>query len=268
MIQLIAIDIDDTLLTRHATISPKTLAALQRAIARGTKVVLCSGRPLAGVSRYLEQLGLSGDDQYVITNGGAVSETVSGRLLARAALTPADYLHVTAFARTKGLHHNVVDAESAIITADRTVDYYVLQQAMENHAPVLVRDPTEMGPTFAPVKAVFVGAPAVLDAKLDAIRTEFAHLYVVRTGPQFVELMHPDVSKGAALAALCAQLDLPPAAVAAIGDEENDLTMFAFAGTTIAMGNALPRVQAAADFTTADHDHDGIAVALRRLALD
>jgi hydroxymethylpyrimidine pyrophosphatase-like HAD family hydrolase len=50
--------------------------------------------------------------------------------------------------------------------------------------------------------------------------------------------------------------------VIAIGDEANDLEMIRAAGLGIAMGNAIPAVQAAARYVTADLDHEGVALAL------
>ena len=53
----------------------------------------------------------------------------------------------------------------------------------------------------------------------------------------------------------------------AFGDAENDLDMFDAVQTAVAMGNAAPRIQAVADYVTADIDDDGIYRALTRLGL-
>ena len=44
MVRMIALDLDNTLLTREGTLSARTLAALREAMARGVLVVLASGR--------------------------------------------------------------------------------------------------------------------------------------------------------------------------------------------------------------------------------
>ena len=56
-----------------------------------------------------------------------------------------------------------------------------------------------------------------------------------------------------------------PAEVWAIGDEWNDVPMFDWAGTAIAMGNAPAHVQAAADRVAPTADDDGVAVVLEEL---
>ena len=48
-------------------------------------------------------------------------------------------------------------------------------------------------------------------------------------------------------------------------DGENDLPMFAWAGTAIAMGNAPASVQAACTWTTASCEEAGVALAIDRL---
>jgi len=51
----------------------------------------------------------------------------------------------------------------------------------------------------------------------------------------------------------------------AIGDGENDLALLRLVGLGIAMGNASPAVQAAADWVTDTNNRDGVALAIERL---
>ena len=59
MIKLIAIDLDGTLLDGQKKISLKNKEVLQEARAQGTKIVICTGRPLAGIRPYLEELDMA-----------------------------------------------------------------------------------------------------------------------------------------------------------------------------------------------------------------
>ena len=59
--------------------------------------------------------------------------------------------------------------------------------------------------------------------------------------------------KSGAIAAWCAERDIPPAACAAVGDARSDLPLFAFAGRAIAL-NATPAARAAADATVDAED--------------
>ena len=53
--------------------------------------------------------------------------------------------------------------------------------------------------------------------------------------------------------------------VMAIGDNNNDLPMLEYAGTAVAMGNAIEKIKEQADFVTRSNDQDGVAHALRQL---
>ena len=66
-------------------------------------------------------------------------------------------------------------------------------------------------------------------------------------------------SKGNGLKRLMEMLNLPKEAVLAIGDNGNDVSMFREAGVSVAVGNALPEIQAAADFVCGTNDEDGPA---------
>ncbi len=55
--------------------------------------------------------------------------------------------------------------------------------------------------------------------------------------------------------------------VVAFGDNNNDISMFEQVGLAVAMGNAASQIQALADRVTADHNEDGIALALQRWVL-
>ena len=67
-----------------------------------------------------------------------------------------------------------------------------------------------------------------------------------------------------ALEHLCGLLGVGAGQVMAIGDNENDISMLAFAGLGVAMGNAPEHVKAAADFVTKSNVEDGVAWALGR----
>ena len=52
MYKLLALDMDGTLLREDGSISARTREAIAAAKAQGVKVVLASGRPLAGLMRH------------------------------------------------------------------------------------------------------------------------------------------------------------------------------------------------------------------------
>mgnify|MGYP002612001587 CR=1 FL=1 len=82
-----------------------------------------------------------------------------------------------------------------------------------------------------------------------------------------LELMPAGVNKGMAVSALAQRLGIGPARVMALGDYDNDVSMFSYAGVSVAMANASERARAAARYSTLSNDEDGVAHAIRRYAL-
>ena len=65
MYKLIALDMDGTLLNDEKKITEKTKKAISEARNNGKYVVLCSGRPIEGIYRYLDELNMNTEDDYV-----------------------------------------------------------------------------------------------------------------------------------------------------------------------------------------------------------
>ena len=70
--KMVAIDMDDTLLNDELKITKENQDAIQKAIEKGVKIVLCSGRASISINPYLEELGLKKEDEYGISYNGAV----------------------------------------------------------------------------------------------------------------------------------------------------------------------------------------------------
>lgn len=133
-----------TLLNSASKILPSTKKAVKKALDNGVKVVICSGRPLAGLRPYMDELGIKGKDQYAVTLNGAIVRNADDEILTKDLVSNRDYRRLTAFAKENHVPFNVVDSDSKIITADHDVDFMELVQSWENKAGMLIRQPDEM----------------------------------------------------------------------------------------------------------------------------
>jgi phosphoglycolate phosphatase (TIGR01487 family) len=86
-------------------------------------------------------------------------------------------------------------------------------------------------------------------------------LVVIDTGFAY-HVTSPDVSKGLALVTLADSLDLRPEAFAAVGDSENDVSLFEAAGRSVAVANADAAAKASADHVTDAGHADGFLAAV------
>ena len=80
-----------------------------------------------------------------------------------------------------------------------------------------------------------------------------------------LELTASGVSKASTLAALCADLGIAPADVAAFGDMPNDLAMLDWAGRAYVVANAHPQLLAAGFPVVPSNDEDGVGRTLPHL---
>jgi len=87
-------------------------------------------------------------------------------------------------------------------------------------------------------------------------------------GYHFINIIDKGVSKGQALKNLAAHYGIDLNNVMAIGDGSNDIPLLETAGLAIAMGNAPQELLAEADYVTADVEHNGVALAIRRYLLN
>lgn len=270
-IKLVAIDIDNTLLTSAPArkLTTENIRALQLALNLGVKIVLCSARPLAGVSRYLQQIGITTADQFVIVDNGALVQTVTGKTVATHTL---DLTTVTALAQLcqkNHWHYNAIDELSTMCTTDLHLGFYTVQLAAKYQAPLEVIPSIADFSTHVFAKFGITEEPALLDQIESQIQKIYGSThYVVRSRPFLLEVMNKEANKGRALTDLSVQLGIPSNETMAIGDEVNDLPMFAASGLGVAMGNAVPTAKKAAAYVTADNDHSGVGQAIHKFILD
>lgn len=265
-IKAIAIDIDDTLLNSKMLVTPAVKQQIQRAMEQGIKVVLCSGRPLAGLIPFLQELGIRGANQYVVTYNGAITQSVEGKIIGKHLLSADDFDRIQAFCDQHQVHFNALDDCSRIYTSNQQISWHTVRQAAENQAGIQVLSSQDLPIRFPLAKLMLADEPEKLDSIKTKLRLLFGdRYYIVRSQPYFLEVLNRQADKGRGLTDLMNQLGFEASELAGIGDEANDLPMFATVGTAIAMGNARPEIQQAADWVTVDNDHDGVAVAIRRL---
>ena len=79
------------------------------------------------------------------------------------------------------------------------------------------------------------------------------------SGTGFVELTSPSADKGVALAALCERLGVSQSGTVSFGDQINDLGMLRWAGRGYAMENAADEAREAASHIAPHHLEDGVA---------
>lgn len=262
-IQLVALDVDGTLLNRDFVIPPATTAAIQTARARGVRFAIVTGRMYQSAAPLARELNLQG--ALVTYNGALIKEFPSGRTIYHEPLPLDVSKAVAAFCEAHGYYVQGYQGDELYVPqVDEKTRQYQAISGVEAH-PV--------GSIFLwlhepPTKLLIIDEPA----RIPAIQQEIQDLVgtsanVAQSNPSFLEIFSPKASKGAALAALAAKLGLTADQVMAVGDGMNDLSMLSWAGTSWAMAHAPEAVRRATTHVTKAGAGDGVAEVLKRMGM-
>ena len=267
-IRMIALDIDGTLVDDDLALGERTRAAIARAVHRGIRVSLVTGRMTSSALRFAASLGLRDP---IVGYQGALARDMPlradrvGRLLRHTPLPAGVARDAVAWSRSVGLDAHANHLEELIIPADDPqVDDY---SAFLGTRAIRVRD---LGDWIQrPItKIVAVGAPGRPIALLPAARARFrGRADVTVAHPRFLEFVAPGVSKGRAVRWLARRLGIPLGQVLAIGDQLNDIEMIAAVGHGTAMPQAPAEVIAAARYVAPPLIEEGSGEVIARLAL-
>lgn len=268
-IELIAIDLDGTLLNNEKKINLKVKNTLAKAKEKGIKVVICTGRPLPGVVDYLKELNLEEAGDYVITyNGALVQKAHDGTTIAHHTMSFEDFLEVEAMSQKMNVHCQTLD-EKSIYTTNKDISPFTVRESSLVHMPIKYRSVEEMDPNLIISKMMMIDEPNVLDAGITQIPSTFYEKYtVLRSEPFYLEVLNKAASKGQALKDLADILSLPRESIMALGDNENDRDMIVFAGIGVAMGNATKEIKAISDYVTDTNELDGVATVIEKLVFN
>jgi Cof subfamily protein (haloacid dehalogenase superfamily) len=267
--QIVAVDLDGTLLNEHSQLNPRTIAAVKAAKQQGVHVVVCTGRPLAGVRDFLAQLDLLDPDDYVITfNGSLVQKTSDEAVLVRHTISFTDFFDLEYLGRKMGVHMHAED-DHHMYTTNKNISPYSVGESYLTHMPIRYRAIDDFPASKRFSKVMFIDDPKLLDAMQGQIPRKYLDRFrFVRSEPFFLEVINPNASKGNALRDLAKRLGVAKEAVMAFGDQGNDISMLEFAGTGVAMANAIPEVKETAQITTASNFEDGVAQAIEKYVLN
>lgn len=268
-IKLIALDMDGTILLPDHTISPAVKQAIAAARKQGVYVVLCTGRPYAGVESYLRELNMDEPEDYCVTyNGALVQKASDGSAVIQIPLEYEDYTYLEALSREVDSHFHALDRHT-LYTANRDISRYTVHESMVTGIPLVFCEAENMDSHGPFLKVMMIDEPEILDAAIAKIPAEVFDRYtLLKSSPYFLEILNKRVNKGTAIQAIAEQLGIKSEEVMAIGDQENDIAMIEYAGVGVAMGNGIEKTKAVSNFVTKSNLEDGVAYAIEKFALN
>lgn len=258
MYQLIALDMDGTLLKEDKTISDRTKKAIYEAREKGVKVVLASGRPIEGLNRYLKELDLISPNDYVMSfNGSIVQNTETKQVIFKNILTGKDLKKLYELSKQIGVNIHAFTKKGCVTPV---MNEYTQVEGRINGIDVYEVDYGMISEDEDVIKVMFIDPESVLEEAIKRIPDSFYEEYtIVRSAPFFLEFLNKASSKGTGIKALGEYLGIAKEEIICVGDAGNDLDMIEYAGLGVAMGNAFEEVKQAADYVTLTNEEDGVA---------
>ena len=267
MYKLIALDMDGTVLKNDKTISVKTIEAIKAATLKGLHVVLCTGRPLNRIKKYLNDLNLLNDKNHVICLNGALVQDTTNNVISSFNLTHEDFNLLCDLSDKLNVHIQGISPD-ADITHNRDVSKYTVRHSLFNDMKLKIVDKYNLPENIIINKVMFIDDKNIIDRVIKELpEWVYERFTVVRSSDVFLEILNKKASKGLAVSLLSDHLGLKQSEVICVGDAENDISMIKYAGLGVAMENAFPEVKEVADFITSSNEEDGVAKVIEEFML-
>ena len=253
--RLLALDIDDTLVSTGKLPSERLKRAIRLAEQNGVTVVLATGRGFLGSKQIRESLSVYGP---LIHYGGAVvSDGRTGEHLFVNYLRPEDVVTAFAVADAFGIHAQIYEEDTVVF---RKANAFTERYTGTLRIPFIVDPDLLYRPLDNIPKVLFAVDPAREAELYQEIRALLPrHLSVLCSKPGFIEIGSVSSTKGSALKKVAAMLGVDRGEVTAIGDNTLDLDMIEWAGTGVCVANGNALVKEKADLIIGSCDEDGVA---------
>lgn len=268
-IKIIATDLDGTLMSPdHLTITPKTIDTLKKAHAKGVKLAIATGRPMAIIGNVIEQIPFC---DYVISANGAVifdrnknSIIYSNLIDNKRAKKAVEFLlerDVFFEIYINGVSHYQLGTDSFFNTNLPKEFLDNVTSHMIGHSRLV----DYMGSSDIEKITIY----SIADKYKDEIRQMLLSLdfSVSSSLKNNMESTVKTADKGVALRELCSILKIDREEAMSFGDADNDCEMLEFAGCSFAMDNATQKCKQAARHITQSNALDGLANAVEKYVL-
>lgn len=275
-IRLLVLDIDGTISGADNQVSPAVCTAIAQVQALGIKVAIATGRMYRSALRFHRAVG--SDCPLISYQGALIKDPATDTVVGHWAVDIPYALRLLAdfapYVQRGDLSvHLYIDDNLYVQQLTPATLAYAARSQVE---PIPVGDLREYLLNYVhplpPTKVLALSDQAeIISELLTNLRHRYqqGELYLTKSVATYFEATNPIANKGTAVKFLAENvLGLPAEQVMTIGDNFNDLEMIQYAGIGVAMGSAPPELQAIADWTAPDVEHDGVVAAIEKFILN
>lgn len=268
--QLLATDMDGTLLNEKKEISTENEKAINHALEMGKNVIFSTGRSLSETQPYFAAFPKM---RYLLCESGALLYDMrQHKILNREIIQPSVTEKILEYTVGRDVFLQIM-LEGKSIFQEGILSQ--LEHYQNDHLREVFRDTGTFCPDViaycreygwqAEKICIYHASPEQRDITLQHLR----HLPITMAFSEktSLEITPAGVNKGTALKKLCEQLDIDIQQVIAVGDAPNDYAILKIAGLAVAMGNAVDSVRQICQTVVADNEHHGVKEAIERYLL-
>ncbi len=277
VVKLIAVDLDGTLLNEDKKISKRNLDAIKNAQAQGIEIVVATGRAHFDVEAILKDTDFK---TWIISANGATIHQPNGELYHSVSINHQEAIDILEWLETENYYYEVSSNEFIYSPKNGpqqlAFEMEQVHQANPEISLVEMENAAQMqysqtGFSFIESHKELLGESIdifnILAYSFDKEKLskglekfkQYNSLSAVKSHINNFEIQHRNVSKGKALKLLAKKLNIDLIHTAAIGDSENDLSMFKIVGRSAAMGNAHQEIKNCCDEVTLSNKEDGVS---------
>lgn len=269
--QLLALNIDGTLLQKNGTISRATKDAVLYALEKDIYVTLVTNRNFPSAQKIAKTLKIP--DSLLITHGGAfISRDIDEPYLQRRISENDTYQIVQALefypCNVRILHErfslsnrkklDVGEIANEIFSKGDPVFYPI--QFFED-----LTDQLRDEPVVAPKIDVYFDDQAEMNRAIEVLEHNFERVDIIRVSNYKFEVVPKGISKLWGLVQLGRLLHIPLSQMVYVGDGMDDRAAIETVGCGVAMWNAERTVKASSDWVTRSNEQNGVAYMVREI---
>ena len=255
--ELIALDIDDTLVPHLGSVSERVVESIERVQGAGIRVALATGRTPSTTIPVARAAGL--DDLVVCSNGALLVNVEIEKTVEAITFDPGPVL--------EQLIEHLPDAVYAVEDANGM--FHTTRMFPDGPLGLSIREVPFDHLLADPIVRIVVRSEQHVEEGFGAIAEALGFQSVIFgiADVAWMDIGPKGVNKATMLQKLCARRDIDPAKTLTIGDSWNDIAMLRWAGLGVAMESAPDSVKAAADTVTSGVPGDGVADVLDALVI-
>ena len=264
-IRMVIADVDGTLVTQEKVLTKRAAEAVLHLQQAGIQFSVTSGRPPRGMAMLIDPLKLT--QPLAAFNGGVLIDPDLTTVVDQKYLPAGVPDKVIEAIEKHGLDVWVY-TDTGWFVRDPNAAHVAREQWTVKFPPTVVKTFAGLLARVAKIVGVSDDYDRVAKCETDVQQAGGEHISAARSQPYYLDVTHPQANKGGVVLAMSKLLNIRAAEIATIGDMPNDVLMFQKSGTSIAMGNASPEVQASATYVTSTNEDEGFAKAIAEFVLN